>query len=357
MKKLIVIILVLIGFAAYAQPSNSSQYLNQTAKWKFVKPQWLDSGMYLKNIVKLSNQNRVLCVDSVTGKVAYKYISSATTIDTTSLSNRINLKLNISDTAAMLSPYALSSEVPTYLAGRGITKSGVTFRLDTTQYYTWTNSRTRWNAAPTATPNYGLVSFGSGAFDGVTSGFFSGAAAGTLIAGNAASGYTGDLLNAQLAGVQKAKINYVGTLTIESITNNSTTQTALFFVNSGAGITWNNNATIKSPSAGVITIGNEGISDFARLQFGGTTSSFPALKRSTTMLQVRLADDSGDANLSAKSVRGVAVTFANVPTPVEGMMLGITDSTTDTWGSTITGGGSLHVLAYYNGTNWTVFGK
>jgi len=130
MKKLIVIILVLIGFAAYAQPSNSSQYLNQTAKWKFVKPQWLDSGMYLKNIVKLSNQNRVLCVDSVTGKVAYKYISSATTIDTTSLSNRINLKLNISDTAGMLSPYALTSEVPTYLAGNGIIKGGVTFYRD-----------------------------------------------------------------------------------------------------------------------------------------------------------------------------------------------------------------------------------
>jgi hypothetical protein len=35
--------------------------------------------------------------------------------------------------------------------------------------------------------------------------------------------------------------------------------------------------------------------DFNRLQFGGTTSSFPALKRDTTTLQVKLADDSAIA--------------------------------------------------------------
>jgi hypothetical protein len=43
--------------------------------------------------------------------------------------------------------------------------------------------------------------------------------------------------------------------------------------------------------------------------------------------------------------------------PVEGMLAGVTDSTTNTWGATITGGGSNHVLAYYDGTNWTVAGK
>jgi hypothetical protein len=44
------------------------------------------------------------------------------------------------------------------------------------------------------------------------------------------------------------------------------------------------------------------------MQFAGTTSSFPALKRSSTTLQVRLADDSGDAPLScaALTASGVA---------------------------------------------------
>jgi len=49
---------------------------------------------------------------------------------------------------------------------------------------------------------------------------------------------------------------------------------------------------------GTLVLSNNTQSDFGRLQFGGTTSSFPALKRSSTTLQVRLADDSADAPLS-----------------------------------------------------------
>ena len=36
------------------------------------------------------------------------------------------------------------------------------------------------------------------------------------------------------------------------------------------------------------------------MQFGGTTSSFPALKRATTTIQARLADDSGFAYLAGR---------------------------------------------------------
>jgi len=38
----------------------------------------------------------------------------------------------------------------------------------------------------------------------------------------------------------------------------------------------------------------------------------------------------------------------------EGALAAITDSTTATWGATIAGGGAHHVLAYCDGTNWTV---
>jgi tRNA-binding EMAP/Myf-like protein len=52
------------------------------------------------------------------------------------------------------------------------------------------------------------------------------------------------------------------------------------------------------------------------------------------------------------------VTFANLPSqPSEGMIAAITDSSTNTWGATISGGGGNHVLAYYNAANWTVIGK
>ena len=76
------------------------------------------------------------------------------------------------------------------------------------------------------------------------------------------------------------------------------------------------------------------------------------------VLGIRTRAQTGNAQLYAASVRGVAVAFSAVPaTPVEGMLVAVTDSSTDVWGATITGGGALHVLAYYNGTNWTVAGK
>lgn len=54
---------------------------------------------------------------------------------------------------------------------------------------------------------------------------------------------------------------------------------------------------VQAASNGVFTLYNAAGTDFGRLQFGGTTSSFPALKRSSTDIQVRLADDSGYAGL------------------------------------------------------------
>ena len=49
------------------------------------------------------------------------------------------------------------------------------------------------------------------------------------------------------------------------------------------------------------------------------------------------------------------VTFANLPLPLMGGTIAcISDSTVNTWGTVIVGGGSHTVLAFYNGTNWTV---
>lgn len=52
------------------------------------------------------------------------------------------------------------------------------------------------------------------------------------------------------------------------------------------------------------------------------------------------------------------VIFANIPpTPPIGTIVTITDSSTNTWGATVTGGGSNNVSARWNGSNWTVVGK
>ena len=65
---------------------------------------------------------------------------------------------------------------------------------------------------------------------------------------------------------------------------------------------WGSRGAIRAAADGVFNLQNNAGSDFSRLQFGGTTSSFPALKRSSTALAVRLADDSADAPLTASNV-------------------------------------------------------
>lgn len=50
--------------------------------------------------------------------------------------------------------------------------------------------------------------------------------------------------------------------------------------------------------------------------------------------------------------------FANLPaSPAVGMYAVVTDSNTVTWGATIAGGSTHKVLAFYNGSNWTVAGS
>lgn len=58
-----------------------------------------------------------------------------------------------------------------------------------------------------------------------------------------------------------------------------------------------NFSVIDSPGAGVIRISNAVQTDFSRLQLGGTTSSFPSIKRNGTRLQARLADDSAHTTI------------------------------------------------------------
>jgi len=64
---------------------------------------------------------------------------------------------------------------------------------------------------------------------------------------------------------------------------------------------------------GDLRISNNAGNDFGLLKFGGTTDAFPALKRSTTSLQARLADDSAFTNIQGKLTTETAYT-AGAPT-------------------------------------------
>lgn len=73
---------------------------------------------------------------------------------------------------------------------------------------------------------------------------------------------------------------------------------------------WSARTVMASPADGQIVLWNNATTDFSRLMFGGTTSSFPALKRSSATMAVRLADDSADAALTSLSIStSTAATF------------------------------------------------
>lgn len=59
---------------------------------------------------------------------------------------------------------------------------------------------------------------------------------------------------------------------------------------------------LLSPSDGVAQVTNSAGTDFSRLQFGGTTSAFPAIKRVGSRLEARLADDSAAAEFICAKV-------------------------------------------------------
>lgn len=60
---------------------------------------------------------------------------------------------------------------------------------------------------------------------------------------------------------------------------------------------------ITAPSDGVLKVSDNGETTFDRLQFGGTTSSFPAIKRDGAGLRFVVADDSASADIECLSLK------------------------------------------------------
>jgi len=138
---------------------------------------------------------------------------------------------------------------------------------------------------------------------------------GTGLGINAVSGFTGNLLDLQVAGVSKLFVTNGGALTGNGLTSLGNIKAA-----DAGEFYWSTRSTIGSPSDGVIVLRNNADSDFSRLQFGGTTSSFPALKRSTTILQGRLADDSDFCGVQGR-LRVHANAAAETPTATHTLRL------------------------------------
>jgi hypothetical protein len=180
-------------------------------------------------------------------------------------------------------------------------------------------------------------------------------------------------IGAQNAGTGTARVlqlDYGGTttaaisipITSGPITFGGSVVTSLGFVAADtSGFFWNARGRIVANADGVFQLTNNGAGDFSRLQFGSTTSSFPALKKNGANLEVKLADDSAYSRLAANGLNHQGVTIANLPgTPAAGMTAYVTDGDASlAWGATVvnSGAGATKYLVWYNGSNWTVAGK
>lgn len=114
---------------------------------------------------------------------------------------------------------------------------------------------------------------------------------GTMHGINAPAGFAGNIFDVHVAG-GGSLMNLTSAGSINLSNGNMS-------IASGGGYAWIGRSRLSSPADGNIELTNGAISGFSLLQFGGTTNSFPALKRNVTNLEVRLADDSADTNIIA----------------------------------------------------------
>lgn len=122
--------------------------------------------------------------------------------------------------------------------------------------------------------------------------------------------------------------------------------------------------TAENSAGGTVT-NNFGVDVFPQQSVGTLSAAFHAADQGSgannygIKLDGACHNDLGSGLTKAGSFQSVSVAFASLPSAVglEGAMRGVTDSNTNVWGAIIAGGGANHVLAYSNGTNWTVAGK
>lgn len=156
----------------------------------------------------------------------------------------------------------------------------------------------------------------------------SGSSANTLSTVGSFSGTTGGLtLTSPAATTVPLTITLAAAQSANAITVNNSSATTVFSISSAGAITtassitasgtiiggnlraggggyvyWANRCLISSPIDSQILMTSSSTTDFGRLQFGGTTSSYPSIKRNGAGIDIRLADDSNYANLAAANL-------------------------------------------------------
>jgi hypothetical protein len=122
------------------------------------------------------------------------------------------------------------------------------------------------------------------------------------------------------AGGSRPRNVYVGN---ELVTGGLLTSGSVLVIN-GSRLQFTNGTRLYGNVDGVLTLLNTAETGFTSLKFGGTTSSFPALKRSSASLIVRLADDTANAALESASLKTDAPTGGTAATWKLGTVASVT---------------------------------
>lgn len=134
---------------------------------------------------------------------------------------------------------------------------------------------------------------------------------------NAAVAFTGIKANftntASAAGTYLADFQVGGTSQYSLSPTGDTVQTGQATIGNASALVWSGRSKIQSTVDGYVSLYNNAGTDFTGLRLGGTSSSFPMIKRNATALETKLADDSAYASHNALSFRSTGSTWANIP--------------------------------------------
>lgn len=106
------------------------------------------------------------------------------------------------------------------------------------------------------------------------------------------------LIRANVTDTASSASSLLMDLQVSSGSKFAVTKTGNVRIPSTGEFYWASSSQIFAPSNGNILLQNAAATDFGLLQFGGTTASFPALKRSDTAIQFKLADDTAFAPIT-----------------------------------------------------------
>lgn len=130
---------------------------------------------------------------------------------------------------------------------------------------------------------------------------------GTLFGVTAPSTFTGFLMDVRNSGgTSYLSISNGGTTTVGALNITAVP----FSLAATSTQTWTGRARIQSPADGILEFNNNAATGFTRLEFGGTTSSFPALAVNGTGLEAQLADASADTTLKTSGIISGGTTFS-----------------------------------------------